>query len=100
MQARILLGKQQIVCLVEPSPTKENTYEGRLTVSIADASAASFWIAYEQAVNVVLLAEVDLLEERLATLPFFVVIDDRRFQASDVDLQIYPSSGRLSFTVP
>jgi hypothetical protein len=99
MDAKIVLGGQQIVCSVKLSSQNENTYEGRLTEAISDVSAAEFWSAYDHAVNEMLLVEVDKLEKRLVCLPFFIIVDGERFHAADVDLQIYPSSGRLSFTV-
>lgn len=99
MKAVLMLGDQTIQCRVQPSPLKANTYEGDLEAAITDERASEFWSDFEQTVNDMALSLLPQFEERLAELPFFVLVDDRRFHASEVDLQIYPSTRRLSFTL-
>ncbi|WP_146654991.1 hypothetical protein [Labilithrix luteola] len=99
MKTILMLGNQAIQCRVQPSRLKANTYEGSFEEAITDECASEFWSDFEQAVNDVMLSVVDHLGERLAELPFFVLVDDRRFHASEVDLQIYPSTRGLSFTL-
>ena len=100
MKIDMEFGSQAIRCSVQPSRLKANTYEGVLEDPISDACAVEFWRDYEQAVNDVLLSEVDALETRLLALPFFVLIDGQRFHASAVDLQVHASTGCFSLTLP
>ena len=99
MKAELVLGEQRMVCSVRLSSQKENTYEGLLSAPLSDPGAAEFWRAYDRAVNDVSLLAVDELERRLARLPFFVVVGENRFHAAAVDLQIYPSSRQVSFSL-
>lgn len=87
-------------CKVVLTGVNGKTYKGKLASAIEDPQAARFWADFEGAVDDVALVHVDQLEARLAALPYFVVFDGRTFRATEVDLQIMPSEGSFSFTVP
>ena len=97
MRVAVVLGNQTIECKGE---AYEQIYKGILSNFILEDVVLKFWSEYETAVSGVMLQEVDYLECKMAKCDFYVLVDGKRFLGSDVGLQIYPSSMKLSFLIP
>lgn len=100
MNIRIILGTQSIHCSVRPICSRENAFEGQLDEEIEDEEAGRFWSEYEEAVDGIMLLNVDTQEKQLLRLPYYVLVDGQQFHASEVDLQIFPSSRAFSLLLP
>ncbi len=97
--AKIILGDQEFDCEAELRG-ETATYCGTLPSPIRDSQALSFWEAYENAVEGMMLKAVEILEQQMANQSFRVVVDDREYLGADVDLQVFPTAGDVSFTLP
>ncbi len=97
--AKIVLGDQKLDCKVR-FEEQSGIYFGTLLGSIEDKEALKFWMDYEDAVNGIMLQEVDFLEQEMSGHSFRVVLGNDEFGGADVDLQIYPSTLAVSFTIP
>lgn len=95
-RATITFDDQPVDGLLDdgPGPTYKGTLLGQIPVP-----ALRFWSDYEEAVNSMMLIRVDDLERRMPEYRFHVHVGGRRYRGEDVDLQVFPSSLRFSFSV-
>lgn len=98
VSAQLIIAQQKIDCQLDLVCHIGNLwYEGRYLTDIQNNMAIEFWTNFESAVNECLLSHLDELQKELHTLPFYVVLFERTFRASEIDLQIYPSTMSVAF---
>lgn len=96
---KIVLGSQTFECEVV-TRDHERTYRGKLPGAIDDKEALRFWAEYEEVVTGCMFRHVDSLEREMKSHPFRVLFGKNEYLGADVDLQIYPSTLAVSFTIP
>lgn len=97
----------QTVNLIDPNQTivataqvfqQDKGYRGRIDLNLMPASLRQKFIEYEEIVNGQMFSLLDEIEDQIAALRLKI-----RFalghEAAITDLQIYPTTGRISFAL-
>jgi hypothetical protein len=78
---------------------KEGQFRGRADVGSMPASVRAVFAEYENIVNQQMFSLIDEIERKVLALSLKVVFPNSPATRVE-DLQIYPSTGRVSFRVP
>jgi hypothetical protein len=77
---------------------EDGFFSGKVDLSSMPPALRQTFEEYEELVNGQMFSLLDEIEERIAAVPIVVVFEDSR-EARVTDLQIYPSTGLVSFRV-
>ena len=86
---------QQVIAMAQVAK-RGTRFAGVIDLSPMSASLRQQFEAYEEIVNGQIFSLLDEIEERIGTIPLKVVFEEGA-EAAVEDLQIYPSTRRVSF---
>jgi hypothetical protein len=93
-----LIGPSGIVVATGEVALNEGQFRGHLDSSSMPAAVRTVFVEYETIVNQQMFSLIDEIEEKVSALSLKVVLLDAPETCVE-DLQIYPSTGRVSFRV-
>jgi hypothetical protein len=77
---------------------RDGSFTGQIDLGPAPAPLRRLFEEYEEIVNGQMFSLLDEIEDRIAAVPLKVVFDEGQ-EAAVRDLQVYPTTGRVSFKV-
>jgi hypothetical protein len=90
------LGPERKVIATAKVVEEAGHFAGRIDLSTTPRTTRQLFEEFEEVVNGQVFSLLDEIEERIAAAAPVAVFDDGR-EAVIQDLQVYPSSGRVSF---
>ena len=96
-QVTIIDHKRKIVATAQVTE-RDDTFTGRINLNPMSASLWRQFEAYEEIVNQQMFSLLDEMEEKIGSMRLKVVLADGHV-APLTDLQIYPSTKKVSFKV-
>lgn len=77
----------------------EDLVTGKIDPADLPGNIAELFLKYENLVNIQCFPEVDRLDQEIDSLDVEVVLDEEKIISDLENLQIYPSTGSVSFNV-
>ena len=90
--------RRRVIATVQVAE-RDGTFVGRIDLSLMPVSLRRLFEEYEEIVNTQAFSLLDEIEEKIENLHLKVVFEDGS-EAAPADVQIYPSTNKVSFQVP
>jgi hypothetical protein len=94
---RFIDRSRKVVATAEVA-VRGDRFVGRIDLTPMPESLRKAFEGYEEIVNGQMFGLLDEIEEQISSIPLTVLFDERS-EAAVVDLQVYPSTGRVSFGI-